>query len=571
MLHTYCNSSVTGVTCQQAPPLLGLLPDEEAPPISSQTHNPGEAEEIQAVLSSDTFSTSPNLANLLKYLCSNHFSENRGGLNEYRIGVEALGRAADFDPAKNSSVRVEVHRLRVRLRRYYETEGADHPLRIILEDGHYGLQFVERPNGQSPGFSSEPQASNGAVEEHGDTSIHPDPLPGNPPAAGDSAGEPERKRNPKFPAKAVAIAGIIVVVAVALASVWVLIGTRWRGKSARTSVATPSSVAGASTAGAAENGSVLILAGYSKEKYIDREGRVWGGDRYFTGGEATELTVPYIQGTGDITMYRTARTGEFSYDIPVKPGIYELRLHFVETTFGPGTYAGRGESSRLFSVTLNERPLLNQFDVLSEAGGNFRAFTRVFDGVSAGSDGKIHLKFQRKFDQPFVNAIELVPEVGGRMNPVRIVMQTSPYVDHAGRLWSSDQYGIGGVLDIHQQAAVDSADPHLFDGERFGHFAYQIPVPPGRYEVTLHFTEAFFGTVVAGNDVGGGRVFDVYSNGQALLRNFDISAKGGGPYKPVTETFHGIEPNAAGLIVLSFVPVTNYACVSAIEVTEESP
>ena len=32
-----------------------------------------------------------------------------------------------------------------------------------------------------------------------------------------------------------------------------------------------------------------------------------------------------------------------------------------------------------------------------------------------------------------------------------------------------------------------------------------------------------------------------------------------------------MEPNAAGLIVLSFVPVKNYACISAIEVTDESP
>jgi hypothetical protein len=38
----------------------------------------------------------------------------------------------------------------------------------------------------------------------------------------------------------------------------------------------------------------------------------------------------------------------------------------------------------------------------------------------------------------------------------------------------------------------------------------------------------------------------------------------------VTETFNGIEPNAAGQIVLSFVPIKNYACVSAIEVTDES-
>jgi hypothetical protein len=195
----------------------------------------------------------------------------------------------------------------------------------------------------------------------------------------------------------------------------------------------------------------------------------------------------------------------------------------------------------------------------------------VFKDVSPGSDGKVHLKFVRHFDQPVVNAIELVPETGNKLNPIRLVMQGNSYVDHAGSTWGADEYAIGGVLDTHQKAPVDTSDPHLFDGERFGHFTYQIPVAPGRYTVTLHFTEGFFGTVMAPPENGPARVFDVYSNGEALLRNFDIYGSAGGPNKPVTETFRGIEPNAAGLIVLSFVPVKNYACVSAIEVTDQSP
>ena len=92
---------------------------------------------------------------------------------------------------------------------------------------------------------------------------------------------------------------------------------------------------------------------------------------------------------------------------------------------------------------------------------------------------------------------------------------------------------------------------------------------PGRYTVALYFTEGFFGSVSPRHDKAL-RVFDVYANGVALLRNFDIFEKAGGPNTPVTEIFHGVEPNSAGQIVLSFVPVKNYACVSAIEVTDES-
>src|ERR1035437_10041593 len=120
--------------CQRALLFGNIWAGKVVLPISSQTQTPDETEEIQAVLSSQTFSEAPTLARLLKYLCRNHFSEDKRDLNEYRIGVEALGRSPDFDPARNSCVRVEMHRLRGRLRKYYETEGADHNVRHILMD-----------------------------------------------------------------------------------------------------------------------------------------------------------------------------------------------------------------------------------------------------------------------------------------------------------------------------------------------------------------------------------------------------------------------------------------------------
>ncbi|MGA7340588.1 MAG: malectin domain-containing carbohydrate-binding protein [Terracidiphilus sp.] len=540
-----------------------MRPVPEVLVISAQTQTKDESEEIEAVLSSEAFSGSPSLSRLLRYLCNNHFSEDRGALNEYRIGVEALGRPLDFDPAKNSSIRVEVHRLRAKLRGYYETEGANHPIRITLEEGHYRLQFVRR--GEVRDSSGETRRYRSPADGQGDKLTRHNLLP----AAEKSDEKTNRIRRRLFSAKGAAILAAAVVLA--FIGVWVMIGPRLRGNMIRASFAPPAAALVAPTAATTGTGPVLILAGYQKEKYIDRDGNVWEGDRYFTGGEAVELKLPYIQGAANMTMYRTARSGDFSYDIPVKPGNYELRLHFVETIFGPGTLAARGESSRVFSVALNGRPLLTDFDVLSDAGGAYRALTRVFKDVSPGSDGKVHLKFIRGFDQPLVNAIELAPETGGRMNPVRIVMQANSFVDHAGRFWGSDQYAIGGVLDTHVKAPANTSDPHLFDGERFGHFNYQIPVAPGRYTVTLQFTEAFFGSVAATSVPGPSRVFDVYANGVALLRNFDIYGRGGGPNRAVTETFRGVEPNAAGLIDLSFVPVKNYACVSAIEVTDETP
>ncbi len=65
-------------------------------------------------------------------------------------------------------------------------------------------------------------------------------------------------------------------------------------------------------------------------------------------------------------------------------------------------------------------------------------------------------------------------------------------------------------------------------------------------------------------------MFDVYCNGVALLRNFDVLAAAGGPNRAVDKIFHGLTPTAQGKLVLSFVPVLNYAIVTAIEVEDES-
>jgi hypothetical protein len=524
-----------------------------------------ESEEVEAVLSSEAFSEAPTMSRLLKFLRDNHFSENKSSLNEYRIGVEALGRPEDFDPAKNSCVRVEMHRLRTRLRKYYESEGADHTLRIVLLEGRYGLRFVRVEDGPSaptgelgePGTSGEEPGLQSKFPVNGEQRL----------ATTDSVEQPSRSRRRAVIGLPVAAATASVVVLGVIA--WMMFGAHFRGKSAHSAVSPSASAGEPANAATVEAGTVRILAGHPSGDYIDRNGRTWGSDRYFTGGESVALKLPYIQGTSDPIIYHAAREGEFSYDIPMGRGEYELRLHFVETNFGPGTFTGRGESSRVFSVLLNDQPLLTSFDILSDAGGNFRALTRVFKGVSAASDGMIHLKFHRWFDQPMINAIELVPEVGGKMNPVRIVTQDNSYIDHAGRLWSSDQYAIGGVLAAHQYPVMNVPDPHLYDGERFGHFTYQIPAAPGHYTVSLYLIEAFFGSESPRPD-NNPRVFNVYANGQELLRNFNIFEKAGGSNKPLVETFRGLVPNAAGLIVLDFVPVKNYPCVSAIEVTDES-
>src|ERR1039457_5544476 len=105
--------------------------------------------ELDRLLSSGIFNKAPNLALVLNYICTKYFDGGAEHIKEYNIAVEALGRGADFDQRADSIVRVEAHRLRKRLREYYEGEGASHAVQIDIPSGQYVPRFIFRewPNG----------------------------------------------------------------------------------------------------------------------------------------------------------------------------------------------------------------------------------------------------------------------------------------------------------------------------------------------------------------------------------------------------------------------------------------
>ena len=348
----------------------------------------------------------------------------------------------------------------------------------------------------------------------------------------------------------------------------------WRSKLVSSQLLGPmvARLGGREVAAGADSGQeVRILAGYSKQSFIDRRGKVWQGDQYFKGGEPFATEQQTITRTLDPTIYRQSRVGEFLYDIPLKNGVYEMRLYFAETQFGPTTFAGGGESSRIFNIDMNGKPLLVDFDIYTSAGGSNVAYERVYKDVAPASDGYLHLKFRASSrEKPLLNAMEIVPGTPGKLQPIRVVARDDSYTDHAGRIWSPDRYFLHGRLTSHTGLVQNTPDPDLYSAERFGNFDYAIPVAAGTYGVTLRFAETYFGALNSGLGGRGSRVFDVYCNGVTLLRSFDIFKEAGGANRALDKTFHGLDPNAQGLLKLSFVPKENYAQVNAIEVVDES-
>jgi hypothetical protein len=508
-----------------------------------------EKNELRTVLNSGIFHRAPNLENLLTYVCARYFEGAAEQIKEYNIAVEALGRLAGFDPKRDSIVRVEAHRLRKRLRDYYEADGAGHAVRIEIPAGQYAPQFLR----QTP------------------------PQPDLSPATAVRAGDVERSPAPAevlaayFPPKPMALSPAPERRARMWVSLSVAALLTAGGFLAKAVLTRPGKGAGSPATGIAAPAGpdVRILAGLESGTYTDRFGRVWQSDRYFQGGTAFDSANHAITGTRDARLFRSRREGAFQYDIPLAPGVYEMRLYFAETLYGENNQAGGGEACRIFEVTANGSTILSQFDVTADAGES-TSDIRAFKDITPAADGKLHLRFMPHTGQAMVSAIEITPGTRGRLRPIRLVSRDHPYTDKQGRTWSADAWSRGGQLVMRPQAVAGLPDPDLLHGERYGNLVYVIAAPPGRYGVTFYFGETWFGP---GNVAGGGagsRLFDILCNGVALRRGFDVFKEAGGSGRALVVPVHGLEPNAQGKLLINLAPVRNYASLNAMEVVDES-
>jgi tetratricopeptide (TPR) repeat protein len=99
---------------------------------------------LASVLASSAFQASPQLATFLRFVVEATLFGQSDRIKGYTIGVEALGRAPDFDPQSDPIVRVEAGRLRRALEAYYAVRGAADPIAIALPVGSYVPVFTRR-------------------------------------------------------------------------------------------------------------------------------------------------------------------------------------------------------------------------------------------------------------------------------------------------------------------------------------------------------------------------------------------------------------------------------------------
>ena len=96
-------------------------------------------EEVRAILRSPSFQRSPSLTSILKFLLSSDLGGEKPP-TQYDIAREALGKSEDFNETVDSSVRVQISRLRKALSDYYLTHQPTDGLYVYIRVGEYRLR-----------------------------------------------------------------------------------------------------------------------------------------------------------------------------------------------------------------------------------------------------------------------------------------------------------------------------------------------------------------------------------------------------------------------------------------------
>jgi hypothetical protein len=169
-------------------------------------------QQVERVLQSTSFHSASMLQQLLRYLIQKTFDHSTEALKEYTIGIEALGRPLDFDPKADPIVRVQIHRLRQKLKEYYDADGLHDSIVIEIPKGQY-LPIFE--------FSGSVEALTGGKSSSVGDAVLADnqPLPN----VSDPI-DPQARRVGQLPSRTVLIAVVLFIVAF-VGGLW--IGSKW--------------------------------------------------------------------------------------------------------------------------------------------------------------------------------------------------------------------------------------------------------------------------------------------------------------------------------------------------------
>lgn len=105
---------------------------------------------VRRIVASPSFARSSRLSSFLQYVCERSLEGHSDEITEQQIGVHVFNRPANYNPNDDSIVRSHARLLRQKLERYFEEEGKDEALRLVVPKGGYIPSFEPRTRPPAP-------------------------------------------------------------------------------------------------------------------------------------------------------------------------------------------------------------------------------------------------------------------------------------------------------------------------------------------------------------------------------------------------------------------------------------
>src|ERR1700722_10074735 len=107
---------------------------------------------IERITASPPFQKSARLRDLLYFMAERSIRGQTQDLSEHQIGSAVFGKAQDYSVVEDSSVRVHIRQLRLKLHEYFDGEGREEPAIVEIPKGAYTTLFraVEHRTSANP-------------------------------------------------------------------------------------------------------------------------------------------------------------------------------------------------------------------------------------------------------------------------------------------------------------------------------------------------------------------------------------------------------------------------------------
>src|SRR5260370_31163441 len=100
---------------------------------------------IERIVASAAFRKSGRLRDLLPHVARHSICGDLAELAEQRIGQAVFAKPVDYSPTEDSSVRVHIRQLRLKLHEYFDSQGRHESLTVEIPKGSYALAFHSVP------------------------------------------------------------------------------------------------------------------------------------------------------------------------------------------------------------------------------------------------------------------------------------------------------------------------------------------------------------------------------------------------------------------------------------------